>query len=111
MKKIHESSIGVEESKNLQDNGMNEEEEEQYSNMLSFSMVNNSEEEFNTEISIMKNENMHNESYFRVYKPEIIDLTQESPTPFLRETKALPPPLIISIESEPEATIMQEFTN
>ncbi|MBW0493913.1 hypothetical protein O181_033628 [Austropuccinia psidii MF-1] len=54
---------------------------------------------------------MHNENYCRVYRPEIIALTQESPTPFLRETKALPPPSIILIESEPELTIMQDFTN
>ncbi|MBW0540085.1 hypothetical protein O181_079800 [Austropuccinia psidii MF-1] len=92
MKNINESSIGVEENINLQDNGMNEEEEEQYSNMFSISIVNNSEEEFNTEISIMENENMNNEDYFWVYKPEIIALTQELTTPFLRETKALAPP-------------------
>ncbi|MBW0500024.1 hypothetical protein O181_039739 [Austropuccinia psidii MF-1] len=99
----------VEESTNLQDNGMNEEEEEQYSNMFSFSIFNNAEESFNTEISIMQNKDMHNENFCKVYKPEIIDLTLESPTTFLRETKTLPPPSIISIESEPEVTIMQEL--
>ncbi|MBW0521988.1 hypothetical protein O181_061703 [Austropuccinia psidii MF-1] len=111
MKKIQESLIEVEESTNLKYNGMNEEEEEQYLNISSLSIFNSLEEEFNTEISIMQSENVHNENYCRVYKPEIIDLTQESNTPFLKKNKALPPPSIISIESEPEVTIMQEFPN
>ncbi|MBW0537998.1 hypothetical protein O181_077713 [Austropuccinia psidii MF-1] len=59
----------------------------------------------------MQNKDIHNENYCKVYKPEIIDLTQESPTPFLRETKSLPPSSRLSIESEPEVTIMQEFNN
>ncbi|MBW0587503.1 hypothetical protein O181_127218 [Austropuccinia psidii MF-1] len=41
IKNIHEYSIEVEESTNLKDNEMNEEEEEKYSNMFSFRIFNN----------------------------------------------------------------------